>query len=110
MRLTLSSCGETLATLDADSAWQLPDVLMTLPERFHSTDCRVRVFCSTEELEGTSTLSDVGAGSGAVLTIVRSKLFLSLTASIDGLAKIWSTASGERLHALSRGDSLKVVQ
>ena len=50
--LTLSSCGEELATLDADSTWQLADVLMTLPERFRSTDCRVRIFCGTEDRAG----------------------------------------------------------
>ena len=74
MHLTLSSCGEQLATLDAGSHWQLDDVLMTLPERFRASDCRARVFCGTEELFGSRTLSDVGAGSGAVLTVVLSKL------------------------------------
>jgi len=33
MRLTLNSCGDEIATLDADPAWQLQDVLMTLSNR-----------------------------------------------------------------------------
>ena len=101
VRLTLVSAGEELATLDADPAWQLQDVLMTCPERFREAGCSVRVLFGTAELGGQSTLSDIGARDGAVLTIVRSKLSLILTASRDGTAKIWSAASGQCLQTLT---------
>ena len=101
MRLTLTSCGDEIAPLDADPVWQLQDVLMTLPERFRETGCCVRVLFGTVELGGQATLSDIGASSRAVLTIVRSKLSLILTASRDGTAKIWSAASGQCLQTLT---------
>ena len=108
VRLTLVSAGEELATLDADPAWQLQDVLMTLPERFHETGYGARVLFGTEELAGEATLSDIGASNGATLTVVQSKVLRSLTASEDSSAKIWSAESGECLHTLI-GHSHKVL-
>ena len=102
IRLTVSSCGEELATLDADGTWRLVDVLAALPERFRSDHCVVRVFCGTQELDRSGTLSDVGAGSGAALTVVRSPALRVLTASTDGSAvRVWSVASGECLLNLT---------
>ena len=102
MRVTLCACGQELMTLDADAAWQLQDVLTLLPDRCHMVDWRVgvRVFYGNVELDGSRTLLDVGASSGAVLTIVYSKLLLALSTPIDGSAKIWSAASGGCLRTL----------
>ena len=48
MQLTLTSCGEEIATLDAEPAWQLRDVLLALPQRFHKIGYRVRILAGTE--------------------------------------------------------------
>ena len=86
MQLTLTSCGEEIATLDAEPAWQLRDVLLALPQRFRKIGYRVRVLAGTEELGGQRTLSDIGARAGSVLTIVWSKLCLLLTASYGNVS------------------------
>ena len=101
MRLTLNSFDDELVTLDADPAWQLQDMMMSLPLQFPETGGSVRVFYGTTELSGQRTLEDIGAGCGGVLTIVRSKLSLILTASDDRSAKIWSAASGECVQTLT---------
>ena len=69
MQVTLTSCGEELATLDADPTWQLQDVLLALPERIRVAGYGVRVFFGAEELGGQRTLSGIGATGGALLTL-----------------------------------------
>ena len=68
MQLTLISCGEEIAILDADPAWQLQDVVRTLAERFPTLGHVARVLFGTEELGGQSTLSDHSAEQVAART------------------------------------------
>lgn len=95
-----------MVTLDADPAWKLQDVLTALPEQFLTTDCRVRVFLNVAELNGSSTLTDIGASEGAVLTIVRSRSRV-LTCS-GRKATIWCAVSGDSLQAFTC-DQARVV-
>ena len=89
VRVTLHSCGEVLATFDADGSWQLEQVKSMLPERFRTSDVRVRVFSSTVELMRSMRLLDFGVRDDLELTVVKAEARV-ITASLDGIAKIWS--------------------
>ena len=105
-RLKLATPGGELATVDAEPAWQIQDVLVRLPDPFREFGYGVNVYNGTQELCGQRTLSDIGTSDEAVLTIVRSKLPLILTASIDGSAKIWSAAAGQCLQTFAGHDGV----
>jgi len=106
MRIMVKTCGVELASLDAEPSWQLPDVLRTLPARFHEKRYSVRAFFDLVELCGENTLSDIGVSDGAMVTIVQSKLPLSLkilssSQSGDMSVAVCLAASGERLFTFT---------
>ena len=45
-------------------------------------------------------LFEAGLGDGSVVRVVRCRLSLVVTASLAGMAKLWSSASGERFSSL----------
>ena len=107
VHVTLHSCGEVLATFDADGSWQLEQVKSMLPERLRTADVRVRVFFGTMELKRSMRLLDFGVRDDLELTVVKAEARV-ITASDDGTAKIWSM-SGECLLTLCVPDEARVA-
>jgi WD40 repeat protein len=97
MRVSLLACsGREIATLDADPAWRLGDVLWSLPPVGNR-----RVYLGQVELRGGRTLEDIGAAEGSELTLVVGGPTLRvMTGGLDGVVKIWSAVSDEQAECL----------
>ena len=92
--------GVEVACVDIEATLQVGDLLALLPDQVGGTECSRRLLFGDIELTGSMSLSDIGLEEGSMLTLVRGPMLRVLTASDDGTAKVWSTASGECLLTL----------
>lgn len=102
-----SPSGRELASIEAEPAWCVRDVLAAIPEDPKALPCRRRIFLGLVELKGRLSLAEIGTSSGATLTLV--KMMPPLVGAFlvpddaggfdvsDGTAVVWS---GKRLHTL----------
>jgi len=101
MRVTITTLsGVEVARPEIDATDQVGDLLSLLPNQSGGIECSRRLFFGNTELMGFMCLSDIGVKEGSVLTLVYGEALRVLTASCDGTAKVWSSASGECLLTL----------
>ena len=93
--------GVEAARVDVEATLQAGDLLAWLPDQVGGTECSRRLLFGDIELTGSMSLSDFGLEEGSMLTLVRGPMLRVLTASDDGTAKVWSSASGECLLTFS---------